>query len=77
MNLTEAQAWVGRKVLGKVVDEIETNGGPTDRRIYFKSDGERIVNVTQLSATDVPGDLPKLNVGGRHKVVDKRPVVKI
>lgn len=78
MDLLEARGWVGRKVRGKVIDEIELRGGPTDRRIFLVSEGERIMNVTHLRPSDIPTDLPNTKLGGRHHgSIDKRPVVKI
>lgn len=77
MNHIEARAWVGRKVRGKVIDAIEVNGGPTDRRIYLMSEGERIMNVSSLVPADVSGELPEPKRGPRHNVKDKRPEVRI
>jgi hypothetical protein len=48
MNRNEALAFVGQKVRGSLIDAVSACRGPVDGRIYLMSQGERVVEVSQL-----------------------------
>lgn len=68
MNVIEARTWVGKKVRGKLIDDIEVNGGPTDRRIYLMCEGERVMNVSSLKPADVTNPPMPKGRGAWHHV---------
>lgn len=58
MRLDEAQSWIGKVVRCKMIDDVQVNGSPIDRRLYLMCEGERVMNVTNLKPSDVPLGMP-------------------